>query len=212
MKKSILFALTLSLTFCTEAPEESNALNNTSTKKADSLIPLSDIQLSQFSKKVFNSGDKRHFVPDSCSFYFECDCCFSDLLFNPDSTFYIHDYCLYEESYSQGRFSISGNTITLIYSGQTTSSTYNEGRMENDTLSPEFFYKDTLCNPTSIKFLANKCGPNLVLTQIGGDEYMTEIIANYNTALETMKKGGFIKKLDSLKQIAGRDLRNQVIE
>lgn len=78
---------------------------------------------------------------DSCSFYFECDCCFADIYFNSDKTFYVHDYCVEEESYSRGQFEIYGDTILLTYSGHWVSTIYNEAREENDSISPKFFYK-----------------------------------------------------------------------
>src|SRR5690606_13569867 len=51
------------------------------------------IKLIDLQEKIFEIGSVTHFT-DTCSFYFECDCCSGELIFNADSTFYYKDYCM----------------------------------------------------------------------------------------------------------------------
>jgi hypothetical protein len=164
---------------------------------------LTDIQSSDINERLFRTGDKSHFVFDSCSFYFECDCCFGDIVFNSDSTFYAHDYCELEESYTYGRLSTIGNTLTLYYSGHCTSSTYNEARGQDDKISPEYFYTDTILPPSTCKFLATKCGDKIIFQQIDGTEFLEQDESNYLKVLTELKKDTIFKRIVRLKQTAG---------
>lgn len=190
---------------CSDNSDLSEAKNIPERVQITSLEYITNCKRSDLERKVFEIGDKRFFLKDSCSFYFDCDCCFSELYFNANKTFYVHDYCVEEQSYCQGQFQIFGDTVVLIYSGYWTSTIYNEARQENDSLSPKFFYKDTIKPSFTTRFLTKKCGRNIVLTQTDGEEFAVETKGSYEKCIEVMEMTGDIRKLDSLEQTVGNN-------
>jgi len=69
-----------------------------------------------FTHSVFDLSEETYLTPD-CAFYFECDCCFDQLLFTSDSTFVVVSPCTEETSVSHGRYEVIDNMIHLHYSG-----------------------------------------------------------------------------------------------
>jgi len=77
-----------------------------------------EIQINKhtFSHSLFDIGEKTHVTPE-CAFFFECDCCFNQVLFTSDSTFIVVSPCTEETSVSHGRYEVIDNAIYLRYSG-----------------------------------------------------------------------------------------------
>lgn len=69
-----------------------------------------------FSNTVYDLGEKTHLTSE-CEFYFECDCCSNQLLFNSDSTFLVVSPCTQDVSISHGTYEVLDNTLYLYYSG-----------------------------------------------------------------------------------------------
>jgi hypothetical protein len=166
-----------------------------------------DIQPGDITEKVWVIGSRRHFVKDSCSFFFECDCCYSEMIINADSTYYAHDYCVQNESISYGRVSISTDTLTLNSSGHCTTSIYNEELIEGDTITPEYTYTDTVFPASTNRFLATKCGNQLVFQQIDGAEFIALTASDYANAIKDLKQDSIFKRLEGLMRPLGMSPR-----
>jgi|LakMenE18May11ns_1017448.scaffolds.fasta_scaffold9856914_2 hypothetical protein len=193
---------------CSTRPSRSDGVEASSDSATISpFLPVPDIQSGDITEKVWVSGNKRHFVQDSCSFYFECDCCYSDMIINADSTYYAHDYCVQNESISYGRFSISADTLTLHSSGHCTTSIYNEERIEGDTITPEYTYTDTVFPASTNRFLATKCGNQLVFQQIDGTEFIALTASDYANAIKDLKQDSIFKRVERLKRPIGMSAR-----
>lgn len=158
---------------CSEKIENSKpVLTAVDTVTSSAFSLRKTVSFPDLSGKVFISGDRRHFISDSCVFYFECDCCSGSIIFNPDSTFYSHDLCIPEDSYSTGRFSVCGTTLTLHYSGYCISSFSNEETDQDNTTSSERYLRDTVIAPSTISYSMTTCGDHLLFQQISGDELL----------------------------------------
>lgn len=199
MKNRLFILFVFFAASCSDGSEISTSIDLPEPIPTESFEPIMNNKTPDLERKVFEIGNKGHFVKDSCSFYFECDCCFANIYFNSNKTFYVHDFCVEEESYSHGQFQIYGDTVILNYSGYWTSTIYNEARQENDSISPKFFYKDTIIPSFTKKFLSKKCGQNSVLIQTNGEEFAVETKGSYKKCIGVMEKIGEIRKLDSLK-------------
>jgi hypothetical protein len=198
LKNFVGLVILICLSSCKESPSTGNRLPEPArTPRILRLISLSDFQ-----KKVFESGEEQYFVPGSCAFYFECDCCAGELYFNSDFSYYWHHWCVGTEEYSYGSYSLSGDTLVLHHSGLSSRVLYNEAREENDSIHPEYFYKNSIDLAADIKFLATQCSNALILKQVAGNTFVAETKSDYQKRISEMKQAGFIRKLDSLRAVS----------
>ncbi len=103
--------------------------------------------------KVFDGGSRHLFIDSTCSFYFACDCCADRLVFNPDSTFYDVSTCIADDYFRTGKYSLSGNTLTLDYNKVCIINEYN-WEHEMDSSAIDYFLKDTVITPSPLKYTA----------------------------------------------------------
>ena len=193
---------------CSTRPNGSDGVEASSESATISpFLPVTDIQSGDITERVWISGNKLHFVENSCSFYFECDCCYSEMIINADSTYYAHDFCLQNESISYGRLSISADTLTLYSSGHCTTSIYNDERIEGDTITPEYTYTDTVFPASTNRFLATKCGNQLVFQQIDGAEFIALTASDYSNAIKDLKQDSIFRRVERLKRTVGNSAR-----
>ena len=155
------------------------------------------INVADLKKKIFDIGSKTHFT-DTCAFYFECDCCSGDLIFNNDSTFYLKDYCVSDETVTFGHYSITNNIISLDYSGLYVSKTQNEA----DTSQISYFETDTVIKPISLKYIPSLCNDKIMLTEQNGKELAISTHSEYDSAIKQLKADNFIDRLKKLKTAA----------
>lgn len=203
MKNKILYILILIfLGACQTDPITEESKKTESTIKVNSEPKkISEVNLTRsvLSNKTFEIGSSTHFT-DTCGFYFECDCCAGDLIFSSDSTFYSIDYCMSDQSVSEGTYKFSGNILTLNYSGICVSEVYN-WENEMDTAAVDYFIKDTLIKPHSIKLTAELCNNKLTLIHIGeqGKSIAIQTNETFNNKLKTLTENGIISRIDSIK-------------
>ena len=171
-------------------------LNNTEEIKNNETV---DLSISHFTNKVFEFGSSTHFT-DECDFYFECDCCSGDLIFNSDSTFYAIDYCMSDQSISEGNYAIRDNMLILKYSGVCVSEKYN-WENEMDTSAIDYFIKDTINAPLNIEFYAQFCNDKLKLVYENESKksFVIESKKPYKESINHLSSKGFIQRIKSLK-------------
>jgi hypothetical protein len=203
MKNKIFYILILIfLGACqTDSKIKESEKTESTTKVKSEPKKISEVNLtkSDLSNKTFEIGSSTHFT-DTCGFYFECDCCSGDLIFSSDSTFYSIDYCMSDQSVSEGTYKISGNILTLKYSGICVSKVYN-WENEMDTSAVDYFIKDTINKPHSIKFTAELCNNKLTLIHNGeqGKSIAIETKETFNNQIKALTENAIINRIDSLK-------------
>lgn len=122
---------------------------------------IPEFEISDLANKVFEIGSKTHFT-NSCSFYFECDCCAGELLFNKDFTFFYLDYCMSNESVRKGTYQIDNGKLVLNYGTALVSKISNEeNHIENS--NNEYVISDSTLEQTTNHFLVSRCDERLLL-------------------------------------------------
>ncbi len=124
------------------------------------------VSIDQLTNKVFDYGSKTH-LTDTCSFYFECDCCSAELMFFKDNSFYMLDYCESDVTLTHGTFEISPTHVDLHFSGHSTTKAYNwEYEAGNSTIP--YVFKDTTTAAQSFRFNSLLCN-NKVFLEAGSE-------------------------------------------
>ena len=160
-------------------------------KSKETIVEPLDLQ-----NKMFDIGDKSHFT-DSCSFYFECDCCSGNLIFNSDSSFYYKSYCVADVSFTNGQYSISNDTISLHFSGHSTTEAYNWDH-EIDSSAVEYYITDTTFTPTTYNYRVELCNGKLKLINL---EYKEIAIQSDNEGQLTVDEFISDPLFDNLKKL-----------
>jgi len=109
----------------------------------------------------FECGDNV-FLKDSCTFYFECDCCSAILIFYDEETFYSFVQCVEKTAVTRGTYSINNDEIEFRYCGVTA---YKE---EIDTVGiiysgSNIIYSEKVSSPFIRTEKIDKCGDKIVL-------------------------------------------------
>ena len=146
--------------------------------------------------KVFEIGSKTHYT-DNCSFYFECDCCSGELIFNSDSTFYYIDYCMSDETVRKGNFILENNICVLEYGAECVMKKYNFDR-ELDTTAVEYFKTDTILKTITVEYLASMCDSKILLVDKINGEYAIEKSLDYYSAIKYLKEEKYIDRINNL--------------
>jgi len=157
-------------------------------------IPFKEnpLRFDQLHSMVFENGRLTDFT-DSCKFNFECDCCFGEMIFKPDSNFYYLEYCMLDVSVPQGKYSIENNQLILNYSGYIRSKEYNWGH-EVDSTQIEFFLKDTTVTPWVHTYEIKSCNNQLAFISKNIEEtyILLETKNNYQKGIDYLKTEGLI--------------------
>lgn len=147
--------------------------------------------VTKLNEKVFSIGSKSHFT-DSCTFYFECDCCSGDLIFNGDSTFYYKDYCVADIAVTKGKYLIADNILSLEYSGRYVSRIYNWD-YDTDSSSAEYSITDTIIEPFRQQYLITLCRSKIKLTEAQNlDLCAIETNGKHKDEIDLLIKQGFL--------------------
>jgi len=158
------------------------------------------LSYSDLKGKVFAIGSITHFT-DTCAFYFECDCCAGDLVFNPDSTFYVIDHCMADKSLASGKYFINKSTLTLSFSGICISKEYN-WENEVDTTAIDFFMTDTITSPSLLTYTTTFCNNKIKLTRIDNKDIGIQTNFNYAEYMKVLKNEKFTRRLEKIKKNA----------
>ena len=180
MKFSFIKFLVLAFSISCSSPKGDEASIKNAQGVDDTSVPdnipteiRTAIKPTDLAGRIFEVGSKSDFT-DSCSFYFECDCCYGNLIFNSDSTFYNEDICVADLTMTIGKYSIWENVLTLQYSGKYVSRIYNWD-YDTDTTVTQYFYKDTVLQPVTKKYLAYSCNSKMLFkNDEPADEIMLE--------------------------------------
>ncbi len=151
-----------------------------------------------FSNRVFDIGDATHFT-DTCSFYFECDCCSGLLLFNKDSTFYYKDYCVTDISIGTGTYSIKNNLFSLNFDGRKVSDIYNM-EYDLDSTVTEYTKRDTLIESLVTRYSLELCGNRKKLVNLDKSVIAIETSSDYQKEIYFLQNNGYLKRLNQLKR------------
>ncbi len=133
-------------------------------------------------QKVFEIGSKIHFT-DSCSFYFECDCCSGKIVFNSDSTFYYLGSCAADLTARKGYYTWKNDTLQLTYMSLSVSRLYNFEN-ETDTSATDFIISDTNVEETVINYSVSLCDNRILLSDLENDKFGIETTSSYNEVIE----------------------------
>jgi len=149
--------------------------------------PTQNIELMQteLHDKVFEIGSKTD-LTDNCKFYFECDCCSGDLIFNSDSSFNYISYCVADVSYTSGTYSVINDTIKLLFSGHSITEAYNWD-YETDSTATEFTITDTTLAPATFHYIAELCNDKFKLSNLDYDEVAMQTRKDYRSTVTELE-------------------------
>ncbi|NEV94957.1 hypothetical protein G3567_12485 [Psychroflexus sp. YR1-1] len=148
--------------------------------------------------KVFKIGSENYYTGE-CAFYFECDCCSGELIFNQDSTFYYIDKCGSDESVRKGNFNFENNVFVLEYGAESVAKRYNWER-EVDTTAVEYFITDTILKSVTIEYTASLCDSKIMLEDKKHGQYAIEQSSDCNKALKYLEEEKYIDRIKNLEQ------------
>jgi|GEM_PF-5280775 hypothetical protein len=151
-------------------------------------------------QKVYSIGNSAYFT-DSCSFYFECDCCKGELALNPDSTYYLVTYCLNKSTLSSGRFRLNRDSLTLVSDGVSVSRIYNEWQMVDST-AVKYIYSDSVEFSNTSLYKLSECGSKVKMVTTFHRMYAKQIAIeeekDYTHFLLNLEADGLMKRLNTL--------------
>lgn len=152
----------------------------------------SKLRFEQLHSKVFKNGKLTDFT-DSCKFYFECDCCFGEMIFKPDSNFYYLEYCMSDIAVPRGKYVIKNNQLVLKYSGLIRSKEYN-WEHELDSTQIEFFLKDTTVTSWIHTYEIQSCNNKLAFISKNTEEtfILLETKDDFKEGINYLKEDGLI--------------------
>jgi len=128
-----------------------------------SLFSSNSEQSISVENKVFIIGSNSHFDNyKPCDFFFECDCCFGEIVFLTDSKFIYVDYCTSDYSLFGGTYSVNTENVILKFTNQKVEIDYNWD-YELDKTVQQYFVNDTIFHQPDLNFNYDKCGENQML-------------------------------------------------
>jgi hypothetical protein len=145
-----------------------------------------------FAHSVFDMGEKSALTPE-CTFYFECDCCANQLVFDSDSTFVVVAPCTQDVSVSYGNYEVKDNQLYLHYSGK-----WTERYIVSDepNKAPEYAYRDTLVPAHTEVFTPEVCKTTTLFTeQSNANIKLLRSQQSKEEQLEYLKEVGLLDKL-----------------
>lgn len=144
--------------------------------------------------KIFEIGSKTHFT-DTCAFYFECDCCSGELLFDSEISFYYLDYCMSDQTLRKGTYKIENGQLVLSYGAKCVSKNYNYEN-EIDTSAVDFIMTDTIVKEISVTYSMTLCENKIKLTDQLHKDIAIEVKSNFSEKIEYLRMEGFLGRID----------------
>ena len=196
MKTLSIFIIGILISSCgqrtkTETEEFKELTTNSQPKYA---MTTAVLEIDDLKGKVFEIGNKTHFT-DSCAFYFECDCCSGELLFDSKMSFYYLDYCMSDQTLRKGNYKIENGQLVMNYGANCVSRKYNYEN-EIDTSAVDFFMTDTILKEITITYLMTKCENNIKLTDQLHEDVAVEVKSNLSERIEYLRTEGFLERID----------------
>lgn len=198
MKLCTIFILGFLISSCgqstkTETEEKVRELTTKSqVKKARTTT--TEFEIDDLKGKVFEIGSKTHFT-DTCAFYFECDCCSGELLFDSEMSFYYMDYCMSDQTLRKGNYKIENGQLVMNYGAKCVSRKYNYEN-EIDTSAVDFFMTDTIVKEISVTYLMTLCENKIKLTDQLHEDVAIEVKSNFSENIEYLRTEGFLERID----------------
>jgi hypothetical protein len=181
----------------TEKVESDSSM--TVTSENDLTVTEEELNKVNITLNVFDVGEPQQFT-DTCAFYFECDCCSGQILFNSDSTFFQVEHCLQGDDVTFGTFRRFENKLMLSYPGKWISKYFNDAYTKGSS-APEYFISDTLLPAKVLTYELSKCSNKLRLTRTDKKEIAISTSTSSNYLMRSLKKDGFIDRLKNTKAI-----------
>lgn len=156
--------------------------------------PIVSFDYSDLHETIYEHGGFEA-LTDSCTFYYECDCCSGTYYFNADSTFYYTSICVADESWTIGYYKIDSNKLILTYSGLWANNEYN-WENEMDSTAVDYFKRDTIIESQTGKYFPRKCKDKLTFRT--DSELLLKSDANYKKEIQKVIKSDYIERLKKL--------------
>lgn len=185
MKIYLIFIIGILISSC----GQSNKTEEEVGKMTTTILEIDDLK-----GKVFEIGSQTHFT-DTCAFYFECDCCSGELLFDSKLNFYYLDYCMSDQTLRKGSYKIENGQLVMNYGAKCVSKKYNYEN-EIDTSAVDFFMTETIVKEVSITYLMTLCENKIKLTDQQNEDVAIEVKSNFSENLEYLKTEGFLERID----------------
>lgn len=115
-----------------------------------------------FSGKYLAAGDECYFDKD-WNQQFECDCCYDEVYFNSDSTFYYYLTCLNSFGVMDGSYTLVEDRLIMNFTGKYCEKEYNE-LFDDDSSQVEYIYFDTILPVFTRNWLIDTLGTKVTLT------------------------------------------------
>ncbi|HEY9082158.1 MAG TPA: hypothetical protein VIN73_02405 [Vicingaceae bacterium] len=173
--------------------EEVEELTTTSQPKK-SLTTTTEFEIDNLKGKVFEIGSNTHFT-DTCAFYFECDCCSGELLFDSEMSFYYLDYCMSDQTLRKGNYIIENGELVMNYGAKCVSRKYNYEN-EIDTSAVDFFMTDTIVKEISVTYSMTLCENKIKLTDQLHEDVAIEVKSKFSEKIEYLKTEGFLERMN----------------
>lgn len=169
-------------------------------KLIEQTVEIVTIWEETLANNAYEFGAVRHF--NNCSFDFRCDCCDGLLIFHDDLSFYHVDYCMSDETYLEGSYTITDGQLILNYSGICVREMYNyENEINEDAV--DYISRDTIIEPFSHSFYGQKCDDKVILvTTLYDERYAAlEAAGMYEEIMLELKENKITGRMDSMKRV-----------
>jgi hypothetical protein len=182
--KKIALILSLFTFFACENPSpntQKEEKNTTNTQKVS--LKYTDLE-----EKVFEIGEKKYYIADSCKMTFECDCCADALIFNKDSTFYYQMDCMGDYDIFKGKYEIQADKVTLHYAPLRVTRDYTTQKIDTITLKMKTDSKNDV-------FSTKYCANGRILLKDQQNEAIIGVATekSYKNEIETLQKQDVLK-------------------
>lgn len=158
------------------------------------LISLPSSSQELFSGKVFQSGSSTDFGnPVKCQFYFECDCCYGEIIFKNDLQFLMINYCLSDFVLSKGNYVVQGDKITLISDDSRVDKKYNWEREIDTSATPIYFYEKSKIDPFFISYTISDCDGILLTEMKDGKSLAKESSDNVDELMKELAENNLLE-------------------
>lgn len=105
-------------------------------------------------------GAAPSYLSDSCSFLFECDCCFADYYFYDQEHFYYVEPCEFGKSFTWGGYRLSADALVLRFSGEWVHKELSEASDYS-----EFVVTKSTSEAEQYHFVVSQCAGGLLLKE-----------------------------------------------
>lgn len=99
----------------------------------------------------------------SCSPEYACDCCQGDFTFVDETNFYGSNYCMSEQVFYTGTYTVKDNVLYVHYSGLHVTVEDYHAYSPAETAKVRFTYQKTVNEPATFGFKPSSCQGNLIL-------------------------------------------------